>query len=256
MDALLTLIPLPYLLWAVAVTILAGFVKGAVGFGQPLVMIALMGIVIEPQLVVAAIVIPIVASNMAQVARQGRAEVMAALSEYRVYIAIVCVMILISAQLLPVMPTDILFVVIGIPVVLLCVVQLIGVRLVIPPDWRGQFSVVAGLLSGFLGGLAGTWGPPTVLYLLAVETPKAQHMAVQGVVYGLGAVMLLIGHLLSGVLNWTTLPLSAFLVLPGLLGIWLGFQLGDRLDAQKFRTATLIVLIIAGFNLIRRGVWG
>jgi hypothetical protein len=43
-----------------------------------------------------------------------------------------------------------------------------------------------GLIAGALGGLTGTWGPPTVLYLIALETPKAKQLLVQGVVYGSG----------------------------------------------------------------------
>jgi hypothetical protein len=50
--------------------------------------------------------------------------------------------------------------------------------------------VVVGLIAGALGGLTGTWGPPTVLYLIALETPKAKQLLVQGVVYGLGSISL------------------------------------------------------------------
>ncbi|MDP5360245.1 MAG: sulfite exporter TauE/SafE family protein, partial [Paracoccaceae bacterium] len=48
----------------------------------------------------------------------------------------------------------------------------------------------------------------------------------------------------------------AFLVLPAMVGMWLGFWLGDRFDQERFRRATLLVLVIAGVNLIRRGLMG
>ena len=67
---------------------------------------------------------------------------------------------------------------------------------------------------------------------------------------------LLLGHLRSGVLNGQTWPLSALLVFPAIVGMWVGFKLGDRFDQERFRRATLWVLIIAGVNLIRRGVMG
>ena len=101
-----------------------------------------------------------------------------------------------------------------------------------------------------------TWGPPTVLYLLALNTPRERQMAVQGVIYGLGSVMLLLGHLRSGILNAETWGFSASLVLPALIGMWFGFKLGDRFDQERFRKVTLLVLIVAGVNLIRRGVMG
>jgi uncharacterized membrane protein YfcA len=132
---------------------------------------------------------------------------------------------------------------------------LAGLRVVIPPEKRKLGSVIAGFVSGSLGGLAGTWGPTTVLYLVAVETPKAKQIVVQGVVYGLGAVMLLAGHLNSGVLNKDTAPFSALLLVPAFVGMWIGFRIQDRIDQDMFRKATLFVLFLAGLNLIRRGLF-
>ena len=104
--------------------------------------------------------------------------------------------------------------------------------------------------------MAGTWGPTTVLFLLAINTPKTRQIVIQGVVYGLGSVSLLFAHLQSGILNAATAPLSIALLVPAVIGMWLGFQIHDRLDQQRFRQITLIVLVIAGVNLIRRGLFG
>ncbi len=81
-------------------------------------------------------------------------------------------------------------------------------------------------------------------------------MRVQGVVYGAGAVMLTLAHLRSGVLNIESAKLSAMLVVPALLGIALGFAVQDRLSQDRFRRVTLIVLVLGGLNLIRRGLMG
>lgn len=241
---------------AVAITFGAGVVKGAVGFAMPLIMIALMGLYLPPTVVVAAIILPIVLSNAAQVARFGRGQVRALVQEFRVYLALVCGAILVSAQFLPQMSVRVVFLVIGLPVAVLCAVQLAGVRLVLPLAARPLASWVAGLVSGAIGGLAGTWGPPTILYLMAIETPKAKQVLAQGIIYFCGAVTLLVGHVLSGVMNWSTVPLSAALVVPAFLGLQLGFRLHDRIDQQTFRTATLWVLLLVAVNLIRKGLLG
>ncbi|QDC11061.1 sulfite exporter TauE/SafE family protein [Oceanicola sp. D3] len=242
--------------FALSVTLLAGVVKGAVGFAMPLIMVSGMGILLDPKLVVAGIILPIVVSNALQVARCGWEEAKAALRDYRAYILIVCVMILLSAQLVTMISSQVMYLVLGIPVTLLCAIQLAGLKLVIPEERRPVASVVAGFLSGALGGLAGTWGPTTVLYLVAIETPKARQIVVQGVIYGLGSVMLLAGHMKSGIMNSETVWFSALMLLPALAGMWLGFKLQDRIDQATFRKATLAVLFIAGLNLIRRGVMG
>lgn len=243
-------------LFAFAVTLLGGFVKGAVGFAMPLIMISGMGILIPPELVIAGIVFPIVISNALQVARSGFGNAQAALKEHWRYVLVVCLMILVAAQFVRSIPGNVMFIVLGVPVVGLCIIQLIGWRPQITPRWRRPFEWVAGALAGTLGGLAGTWGPPTVLYLLALNTPRTSQMSVQGVIYGLGSVMLLLGHLQSGILNAQTWGFSAALVVPALVGMWLGFRLGDRFDQERFRRVTLWVLVIAGVNLIRRGLMG
>jgi Sulfite exporter TauE/SafE. len=225
MDALTTLMPLSYLVFAALVTLVSGVVKGAVGFAMPLIMISGMGIFMEPTLAVAGIILPIVMSNALQVLRAGLGDAWAAIRDFWVYIVIVCAMILISAQFLTVIPTRTMFLVLGIPVVVLCGIQLAGLRIIIAERWRGLAALIAGFLSGTIGGLSGTWGPPTVLYLVAVETPKARQIVVQGVIYGLGSVMLLLGHLRSGVLNGETVWFSAALLVPAFLGMGLGFQI-------------------------------
>ncbi|SEP70137.1 hypothetical protein SAMN05428995_101547 [Loktanella sp. DSM 29012] len=256
MSLFTDILPLGLILFACGVTLLGGFVKGAVGFAMPLIMISGMGILIDPKLVVAGIIFPIVVSNGWQVLHAGLGQAREAVRDHWRYVLVVCVMILISAQFLTLIPTRVMFFILGVPVVVLCAIQLLGWRPRIPAQRRRVFEWGAGFAAGTLGGLAGTWGPPTVLYLLALDTPRARQMAVQGVIYGAGSVMLLLGHLQSGVMNAQTWPLSALLVPPALAGMWLGFKLGDRFDQNRFRRMTLLVLIIAGANLIRRGVMG
>ena len=244
------------LVFAFLLTCAAGFVKGAVGFAMPLIMISTLSILIDPRLVVAGIVLPIVMSNALQVFRAGWAEARAAMIEFRLYIVVVCVMILVAAQFLTVVPERAIYIALGVPVAVLSVVQLTGWRFTIAPERRRIAELGIGMVAGGLGGFAGVWGPPTVLYLLALDTPRNRQMAVQGVVYGLGSVALLAGHLQSGILNDETIWFSIFLLVPALLGMWIGFRVGDRLDQVKFRRATLVVLIVAGLNLIRRGITG
>ena len=246
------------LIWTLcfAFTLLAGFVKGAVGFAMPLIMVSLIGTILEPQLAVAAVVLPIVASNLLQTLRTGIGPAVDAAREHWRYILVVCVAILASGQLLPGIDARAFALILGVPVTVLSIVQLVGWRPRIPPGRRRAAELGAGLASGVLGGLAGTWGPTTVLYLLALEVPKARSVLVQGVIYGTGSLALLAAHLASGVLNRDTVPFSAALLLPGLLGMWIGFKVQDRLDADLFRRATLVVLVVAGLNLVRRGLAG
>ena len=109
-----------------------------------------------------------------------------------------------------------------------------------------------GGMAGIMGGFSAVFGPPTVAYLISLETEKAEQVRVQGLMYSLGNVILFGAHLRSGVLNADTIPFSVLMLLPAFAGMWLGFRLQDRLNREQFLRATLVVLLIAGLNLVRR----
>ncbi|MEO0371723.1 MAG: sulfite exporter TauE/SafE family protein, partial [Pseudomonadota bacterium] len=167
---------------------------------------------------------------------------------------IVCISIFLAAQLVPSIPSEAFYFVLGVPVLILALIQLMGLRLIIPVRHRGWAEWAVGLISGVLGGLAGTWGPTTVLYLLAIDMQKARQVIVQGMIYGTGSVTLLFAHLRSGILNDQTIAFTLALLPTALIGMWIGFRVQDKLDQEKFRKMTLIVIVVAALNLLRKGL--
>lgn len=255
MESLTQILPLSLLLLAMGVTFVGGVVKGIVGFAMPMVMISGLSTFLPPELALAALIIPTLVANMWQAFRQGLLAAWASLVKFRVYLISGLVFLILSAQLVRVLPQGVLFLIIGAPVTLFALMQLRGWTFRLNGQSVG-IEVVIGCIAGFLGGMSGVWGPPTVAYLTAVATPKTEQMRVQGAIYGLGAVALVGAHAQSGVLRAETLPLSVMMVLPALAGMYLGLKIQDRIDQDMFRRATLWVLIIAGLNLVRRGVMG
>jgi uncharacterized membrane protein YfcA len=248
--------PLSPTLWALSLGIafVAGVVKGAIGFAVPLIMISGLSSFLHPHVALAGMMIPVLLTNLWQVSHYGWAPAKQGAALHWRYILIVCVAIFAAAQLVTAIPRETFYLVLGVPTILLSVIQLAGLRLRVPPRRRVAAEWGAGLVSGLLGGLAGTWGPTTALYLLAVDTPKARQMVVQGVIYGLGSVVLVLAHLRSGILNAETAVFSAALLPAALAGMGVGFRLQDRMDQDLFRKATLVVLVVAGANLIRKGI--
>jgi uncharacterized membrane protein YfcA len=116
---------------------------------------------------------------------------------------------------------------------------------------RERAETLLGVVGGIYGGISGVWGPPFIVYLLSIGAGKQESVRAQGVVFLIGAAVLTASHLQSGVLNATTLPLSAALIAPAAAGMWAGFRLQDRLDPVRFRRWTLLV---TGANMLRRAV--
>ncbi|GFE66412.1 membrane protein [Litoreibacter roseus] len=238
---------------AVCVMFIGGFLKGATGFGMPMIVVSGMSFLTDPKMIVASLVLPLLVTNLIQIARGGLRTALSVLREHWRYILLVCIGVIVSSQFIMYVESRMMYLLLGGPIVALSFVQLLGVRCQISDQSSKGFETVASLTSGVLGGLAGSWGPPTVLYLLAVNTPKAKQMIVQGVIYGCGSVVLLVGHLQSGLLTEKTLGLSAFFVIPAILGMAFGFRFGDRMNHEIYRKTTLALLLLIGANLVGRG---
>jgi uncharacterized membrane protein YfcA len=242
--------------YACAVAALAGLVKGLVGFAMPMVLISGLSTAFPPDQALAMLILPTLVTNVWQALRQGPGEALRSLRKFRIFLGMGAVCMLLSAPLVPILPGAVMLMVLGLPISAYALSSLAGrpPRLPAKPGPRTEAGM--GALAGVFGGISGVWGPPTVALLTALETPKQEQVRVQGVVFGLGAVILMLAHLASGVFNTQTAPLSALLVVPSLVGMALGFAVQDRIDQRLFRRLTLFVLLVAGLNLVRRGVMG
>ncbi|MBO9476582.1 sulfite exporter TauE/SafE family protein [Shimia sp. R11_0] len=255
MDVLL--LELPIALWALCgfVAILAGVIKGMVGFGMPMVLISGLSSFVSPELALAGLIVPTLVTNGLQALRQGHAAALESVKRFRRFLVAGAITLTISAQFVRVLPAEALLLLIGVPVALFSLLQLLGRTIVISnPTPKGEMFV--GAVAGSIGGMSGVWGPPTVTYLTALGTEKHEQIRVQGVIYGLGAVVLFGAHIASGVFTFQTAPLSIAMVVPAVLGMWLGGRVADRIDQKRFKQATLAVLLLASANLIRRGLMG
>lgn len=239
---------------AVAVTLFASIVKGAVGFAMPMIMISGLASFLPADHALAALILPTFMTNLVQAFRQGWQAALATTVEYRRLLITLCLTIALAAQLVPMMPQAVMLATLGLPIVVFALTQLVGWQLRFHAKNRGRAEITTGIVGGFFGGISGVWGPPTIALLISLDVEKRENVRVQGVVYLIGSAMLLAAHLGSGVANAMTLPLSAALCLPAMAGLFAGFAIQDRLDQRLFRRWTLIVLAITGLNLLRRAV--
>ncbi len=255
METLFASLTLLDLIMALGIAVLAGMIKGLVGFAMPMILVSGLSTIMQPELALAGLILPTLVTNGLQALRQGLPAALSSVRQFRVFLGVGLVFLLASAQLVTAVPAQVFLLMIAVPVVVFAFLQLIGLRLRLSEP-SPRIEAMIGAVAGFVGGMSGVWGPPTVAYLTALDTPKADQMRVQGVIYGLGAVALFFSHLGSGILNAQTVPLSLVLVLPAVLGMWVGANFQNRIDQSTFRKATLFVLLVAGLNLLRRALVG
>ena len=246
--------------WTLVATALiyvaGGFVKGLVGFALPLVAVTGAASLLPAETAVAAIIIPVLVTNLMQAFREGVGPLLETARRFWALNLVLGAMIVVGAHVLPGLDERIFFLILGVVTLSASSIQLIGWRPRLSPELEKPVGLPVGVFAGFIGGLSGIWGPPLVLFLNALPVTKREHMRATGLAFSVGALILVPAHLTTGVLNAETTPLSLALCLPALLGMGLGRLAEGKLDPDTFRTATLVVLVIASLNLLRRAAIG
>lgn len=237
---------------AMAITLFAGFVKGAVGFAMPLVMISTFSAFLTPDQALAGLILPTLITNITQATRQGFGAAWDSVKTYRRFLIATLVLIVVSAQFVDVIPQALFLLLLGGPITAFALAQLSGRKLALRLHHRHRAEWIMGAVGGLYGGVSGVWGPPLIVYLLSIGADKVETVRVQGVVFFLGAVVLLGAHLQTGLMDGPNLWFSACLVVPALIGQALGLRLQDRLDQARFRRWTQALLVLTGLNLIWR----
>lgn len=241
----------PFAFWAaVAVTLFAGFVKGAVGFAMPLIMISSFSAFLAPEQALAGLILPTVVTNISQATRQGFAAAWSSVRKYHRFLIATLMLIVVSAQFVRLIPQGVFLMLLGVPITAFALAQLTGRKLALKLQHRNRAEWALGAVGGLYGGVSGVWGPPLIVYLLSIGADKVETVRVQGVVFFLGAVVLLGAHLQTGLMAGPNLWFSAALVVPAVAGQLMGQKLQDRLDQARFRRWTQALLVLTGLNLI------
>ncbi|MDG1739412.1 MAG: sulfite exporter TauE/SafE family protein [Paracoccaceae bacterium] len=237
------------------VAVFAGVVKGIVGFAMPTLLISGLSSLISPEIALSAMIAPTLVTNVWQAFRQGLAAALSTVDQHGKFLISGGILLAISAQFVPYINATIMLTLLGGFISGFAALQLIGWQPKLRKDSHTGTYFIGGL-AGAIGGFSGVWGPPTVAYLSALGGTKHEHIRAQGVIYALGAVALTCAHSFSGVFSVQSAPFSILLVVPALLGVSVGFAIQDRINQVVFKRATLIVLLVAGLNLLRRGLFG
>ncbi|MCI4663153.1 MAG: sulfite exporter TauE/SafE family protein [Neomegalonema sp.] len=232
-----------------------GFIKGLVGFALPLIAVTGAASILPAQTAVATVILPVLISNLFQALRQGVRPLLATFRRFWALNIMLGAMIFLGANLLPGLNERSFFALIGAVTFSAALIQLLGWRPRIAPRWEQKASLIAGGVGGVIGGLSGIWGPPVVLFMNALRLDKEEHKRAIGLAFLIGALILAPAHMHTGVLDSRTLPFSAALIIPTVLGMAMGGAAEKRLDAEMFRKATLIVLLLASLNLLRRAIF-
>lgn len=235
-----------------AIYLAAGLVKGATGFGLPVVAVALLPFVVPVETALALNAIVIFVTNVQQIRQAG---------EVRAGIAAAWPMMLGMALMVPVgalftagIAEAALMTILGAFILLFVISSFLNPALRIPQGWEQRTGFGMGLISGVVGGLTSAPGPIFVMYVVALHLARPVFMTALGFIMALFGLTVAMSYIWVGVLRWEHAAPGLLSMPPVFLGMWLGDRWARRLPVETFRKTVLLLLGILACLLIRRAL--
>jgi uncharacterized membrane protein YfcA len=241
------------LIAALLVVGLAAGVKGALGFGFPLIAVPVLASVVGPRIAVVALTIPSLVANVMILARSRRerweAWVLWLLGGLMAGAAG-------GAELVSHISPRALALVVG----LLSLAILAGgpllERLGAQERTLRRFAPLAGLAGGLLGGTTDMYSPILAAYLQLLRVAKDRFVVLISVFFLMGGGVQTATFALSHMFTRFDLGLGVLSCLPMAAGTWTGITLRPRLQSRAFRLAVTALIAATALNLVRAGIWG
>ncbi|MCB1519964.1 MAG: sulfite exporter TauE/SafE family protein [Hyphomicrobiaceae bacterium] len=243
----------PEFIALVAVTFfLGGFVKGVVGFGPPLMAVAIIAPLYGIQTALALVIVPTFVMNIFQ-AFQGDA-IRPLASRLLPYLVTTVMGITIGVGILASARPDSMRALLGLILVVYAVASLANMELPAPGRHERYVTPAVGLLSGTLAGMTGVYVFPTALYLRALGLDRDALIQSMGVIFLVATLALGINLGGRNLLPGGLAAMSVLAIVPALVGQWIGRRVRHRLPEATFRLVFLLALAVVGAGIFLRAV--
>ena len=234
--------------------LLAGVIKGGVGFGLPMVGVTLLTIVIPLELAAAIVTVPIVISNFWLSVQGGRFFIM--VKRFWLMMLALGAGVFTGAMILVGVDPSILFIVLGAMVLVFSVMDLTNFKFPPPEKVHIGWGIGAGFFGGITGGISTIWGPIMLIYLSMLRLAKDEFVSAVAVTWFVGSLFLVAAFGSFNVLTLETATLSAIATVPVIAGTFLGRAVRDRISQERFRKFVSWCLLLVALNPLRRGFLG
>jgi uncharacterized protein len=245
--------PSSLLIAIVGSLVIAGWLKGVIGVGMPIVALPLLSMLIDVRASVMLLSVPLVLSNIPQALEGGKViPCMAALVP--VLLGMLPGIIVGVAILLTIDPTMAKLIA-GVVVIIIGGLTLLAPKLEIKGRAQTPIGLASGFLGGILGGVAAMPGPIVFVYLLAKGLRGRNFTKEASMFLVLSAALLAAILTSSHVFGWSDLGVSTAALAPVAVGMVMGQKVRDTIPAQAFKKAVLVVVLLSGAELVRKAIF-
>ncbi|WP_338546077.1 sulfite exporter TauE/SafE family protein [Pseudomonas benzopyrenica] len=232
------------LLLCILIFVLAGLTKGVLGLGLPTVAMSLLALLMTPAEAAALLLIPSLLTNVWQFCA-GPAPWQSVKRLLLLQLALVPGTLL-SIPLLTGSDSAGLAAALGAVLVAYGLIGWTGWRPPVPGRHEGKIAPLVGFVTGLITGMTGIFVLPAVPYLQSLALDKERLIEALGLTFTVASLALLIGLWWQDALAIERLGASSLLLLPALLGMWVGQRVRQGLDEQLFRRLFFGGLLLLG----------
>jgi uncharacterized membrane protein YfcA len=239
----------PYSLTFIAFTfLLAGGVKGTIGLGLPVISLGVLVATFDLTTAMALIIMPAFVTNVWQATVGGNGITI--LKRLWPFLSFASATIWFGTIALTTINTLYLSILLGALLLSYSFLNFIGLQFSIQPRDEKWVGSLMGAANGIFTGMTGSLSMPGVLYLQSIGLSRDMLVQAMGILFLLSTVGLAIAlqnnHLLSSELT----TISAFAVIPSLIGMSIGQRIRKWLSEQKFRSIVSIAIFLLGTFII------
>jgi len=243
----------PFALAAIVTTfLLAGAVKGVIGFGLPTVALALLAATIGLTEAIALMLVPSFVTNLWQAVTGGHGREV--LSRIWPYLAAAVLTVWLGALALTRVDISYLSALLGLLLIAYAGFGLGRPRLPTAPGRKPWLAALLGALNGVITGMTGTFVVPGVMYLQALGLHRDALVQAMGMLFFTLTAALAIALQSSSLITVKLGFLSVIAVGPALFGMMIGAALRRRLPEDLFRRIFFLSLLGLGLYILIRAL--
>lgn len=233
--------------------VIAGLVKGVIGVGMPIVAFPLLSMLVDVQIAVMLLSVPLVLSNIPQ-ALEGGLVTQTLRSLAPVLVGMMPGVWIGVAVLLNVDPAE-AKIVAGLSVILVAALLLLAPKLKINQRMVGPVGLGAGFCGGLLGGIAALSGPLVFIFLLA-KGLRGQAFTKEASMFLVVSSVLLASALTSSQkFDWRDVLISTLATAPVVAGMLVGQKVRDAVPADAFKKLVVLAVLLSGAQLVWKGMF-
>ncbi|MDD1958369.1 sulfite exporter TauE/SafE family protein [Pseudomonas sp. 8209] len=231
--------------------VLAGTVKGVIGLGLPTVAMGLLGLAMSPAQAAALLIVPSTVTNLWQLAAGGHLR--ALLRRLWPMQLMIFIGTLLGSVWLGIDSGAWAAHALGAALLVYALYGLCHPGLHLAPRHERWLGPLCGLVTGIITAATGVFVIPAVPYLQALGLHREQMVQALGLSFTVSTLALAVGLAGQGALGGEALGASLVVLIPALLGMWLGQCLRQRISAVLFKRCFFIGLALLGAHLALNG---